>query len=49
MNAALRPGSHPVSSDPAATDDDAYSLPSWIYSDPGFFEREKAAIFRTSW
>jgi phenylpropionate dioxygenase-like ring-hydroxylating dioxygenase large terminal subunit len=38
MNAALRPA-----------DEDAYSLPAWIYSDPEFFELEKAAVFRTSW
>jgi carnitine monooxygenase subunit len=39
MNAALRP----------VSDADAYSLPAWIYSDPGFFEQEKQAIFRKSW
>jgi phenylpropionate dioxygenase-like ring-hydroxylating dioxygenase large terminal subunit len=30
-------------------DDDAYSLPSWTYHDPDFFEAEKAAVFRNSW
>jgi phenylpropionate dioxygenase-like ring-hydroxylating dioxygenase large terminal subunit len=25
------------------------SLPAWIYSDPGFFERERRTIFRTAW
>jgi phenylpropionate dioxygenase-like ring-hydroxylating dioxygenase large terminal subunit len=29
--------------------DDAVSLPAWIYHDPEFFELEKQAIFRTSW
>jgi phenylpropionate dioxygenase-like ring-hydroxylating dioxygenase large terminal subunit len=33
----------------AMTDDDAFSLPSWIYSDPDFFELEKQTIFRSSW
>ncbi len=28
---------------------DGYSLPAWIYHDPGFFELEKQKIFRTSW
>jgi phenylpropionate dioxygenase-like ring-hydroxylating dioxygenase large terminal subunit len=31
------------------SDDDALSLPSWIYSDPDFFELEKQTIFRSSW
>ena len=25
------------------------SLPAWMYTDPAFFEREKATVFRTSW
>jgi phenylpropionate dioxygenase-like ring-hydroxylating dioxygenase large terminal subunit len=25
------------------------SLPAWLYLDPGFFEREKERLFRTSW
>ncbi len=25
------------------------SLPAWIYTDPGFFERERETIFRTGW
>jgi len=33
----------------ARAEDDAVSLPAWIYHDPDFFEREKQAIFRTSW
>ena len=32
-----------------ATDDDAVSLPAWIYRDPEFFELEKEFIFRSSW
>jgi len=32
-----------------AADDDAVSLPAWIYRDPEFFELEKALIFRSSW
>ena len=32
-----------------ATDDDAVSLPAWIYRDPEFFELEKELIFRPSW
>ena len=31
------------------TDDDAESLPAWIYRDPEFFELEKELIFRPSW
>lgn len=31
------------------TDDDAVSLPAWIYRDPEFFELEKELIFRPSW
>src|SRR5262249_33143992 len=30
-------------------DDEAFSLPAWIYRDPAFFELEKQHIFRTSW
>jgi phenylpropionate dioxygenase-like ring-hydroxylating dioxygenase large terminal subunit len=30
-------------------DDDALSLPAWIYHDPEFFELEKQALFRKSW
>jgi len=30
-------------------DDAATSLPAWIYRDPGFFELERAAVFRGSW
>ena len=30
-------------------DEDALSLPAWIYHDPEFFELEQRAIFRTSW
>ena len=26
-----------------------HSLPSWIYSDPGFFERERESVFRGAW
>jgi phenylpropionate dioxygenase-like ring-hydroxylating dioxygenase large terminal subunit len=25
------------------------SLPSWLYTDPGFFERERQTVFRTAW
>ena len=56
MNAAVRPSlsSHPATGSDRdapvdASDDDAYSLPAWIYSDPDFFELEKHAIFRKSW
>ena len=31
----------------AAMDEDAFSLPAWIYHDPEFFELEKQTIFRT--
>lgn len=34
---------------PSEADEDAHSLPAWIYHDPEFFELEKKAIFRTSW
>jgi len=33
----------------APTDEDAFSLPSWIYRDPEFFELEKQTIFRQAW
>jgi phenylpropionate dioxygenase-like ring-hydroxylating dioxygenase large terminal subunit len=33
----------------ARAEDDAVSLPGWIYSDPDFFEREQQVIFRASW
>ena len=32
-----------------ATDDDAVSLPAWVYRDPEFFELEKELVFRPSW
>ena len=32
-----------------AAEDDAVSLPAWIYRDPEFFELEKELIFRSSW
>ncbi len=32
-----------------ARDDDAVSLPAWIYRDPEFFELERELIFRPSW
>ncbi|HEV2272392.1 MAG TPA: aromatic ring-hydroxylating dioxygenase subunit alpha [Steroidobacteraceae bacterium] len=32
-----------------AADDDAHSLPAWIYRDPEFFELEKELVFRPSW
>jgi Phenylpropionate dioxygenase and related ring-hydroxylating dioxygenases, large terminal subunit len=35
--------------DRSAMDDAATSLPAWIYRDPGFFELERAAVFRGSW
>jgi phenylpropionate dioxygenase-like ring-hydroxylating dioxygenase large terminal subunit len=35
--------------DVAAMDEDAYSLPAWIYHDPEFFELEKQSIFRQAW
>lgn len=49
MNAATRLGK--LHSAPAADEagEDHYSLPAWIYHDPEFFERERAAIFRQSW
>jgi carnitine monooxygenase subunit len=33
----------------ATADNEALSLPAWIYRDAEFFEREKQAIFRNSW
>jgi phenylpropionate dioxygenase-like ring-hydroxylating dioxygenase large terminal subunit len=33
----------------ATADSEALSLPSWIYRDAEFFEREKQAVFRNSW
>src|SRR5579862_9590960 len=30
-------------------DEDAHSLPAWIYRDPEFFELEKQTIFRQAW
>ncbi len=30
-------------------DEDAHSLPAWIYHDPEFFELEKQTIFRQAW
>ena len=46
MNAETLPGSvYPRQ----IGDDDAFSLPAWIYHDPAFFELEKQHIFRTSW
>jgi phenylpropionate dioxygenase-like ring-hydroxylating dioxygenase large terminal subunit len=33
----------------APAEQEALSLPAWIYRDPEFFERERAAIFRNSW
>ena len=35
--------------DAAATNEDAFSLPAWIYHDPEFFELEKQTIFRQAW
>ncbi len=35
--------------DVAVVDEDAFSLPAWIYHDREFFELEKEAIFRQSW
>jgi carnitine monooxygenase subunit len=46
MNAETLPGSvYPRE----IGDDEAFSLPAWIYHDPAFFELEKQQIFRTSW
>jgi carnitine monooxygenase subunit len=53
MNVALRPARSDSDAGVADTLDsvglDDVGLPGWIYSDPGFFELEKRAIFRTSW
>jgi len=38
-----------LSAVPSEMDEDAHSLPAWIYSDPAFFELEKKHIFRSSW
>jgi phenylpropionate dioxygenase-like ring-hydroxylating dioxygenase large terminal subunit len=35
--------------DTASLNEDAFSLPSWIYHDPEFFELEKQTIFRQAW
>ncbi len=34
---------------PSDAEEEALSLPAWIYHDPGFFELEKRTIFRTAW
>ena len=34
---------------PAAASLDDVSLPAWTYRDPGFFELERNAVFRTAW
>jgi len=34
---------------PADADQEALSLPAWIYHDPEFFEVEKGTVFRKSW
>jgi phenylpropionate dioxygenase-like ring-hydroxylating dioxygenase large terminal subunit len=39
----------PVPGPGRSAPDEATSLPAWLYSDPEFFEAEKAAIFRPSW
>ena len=38
-----------ASAAPTEHDEDAHSLPAWIYHDPAFFELEKKTIFRKSW
>src|SRR4051812_43924946 len=46
MNARQLPGSvypHEIG------DDEAFSLPAWIYRDPAFFELKKQHVFRTAW
>lgn len=43
MSAAIQPVL------PAASDEDNFGLPAWIYWDPDFFALEKRSIFRTSW
>ena len=45
MSSALRPEPPPLS----RADEDASSLPAWIYHDVDFFEAEKRAVFRGSW
>jgi phenylpropionate dioxygenase-like ring-hydroxylating dioxygenase large terminal subunit len=49
MNAALDAHSSPPTPLSGGVDEDAHSLPAWIYSDPEFFEREKQLVFRPSW
>ena len=39
----------PLPAVPSEADEDAHSLPAWIYHDAQFFELEKKTIFRTSW
>ena len=48
MNAATRSGRLQTAA-PADADQEALSLPAWIYHDPEFFEVEKETVFRTSW
>jgi carnitine monooxygenase subunit len=46
MNAQQLPGSvYP----PEIGNDEAFSLPAWIYHDASFFELEKQHVFRTAW
>ena len=45
MSSVLRPEPLPLS----RADEDASSLPAWIYHDADFFEAEKRAVFRGSW
>ena len=45
MSRALRPETPPLS----RADEDALSLPAWIYRDAEFFEAEQQAVFRPSW
>jgi phenylpropionate dioxygenase-like ring-hydroxylating dioxygenase large terminal subunit len=47
MNARIRPADRSITA--AFSSEEAYSLPAWIYSDPGFFELEKQKIFGPSW
>src|SRR5688572_15682692 len=49
VSAATRPHLWNAPHDPAIVDDDALSLPAWIYHDPDFFALEKQSIFRNSW
>lgn len=49
MNAALRPRSARLDTTAVHTEEDGFSLPAWIYSDPEFFALEKRHIFRSSW